>query len=293
MNDPVTIEDILRTTRNALIMLRADTLAFFDTYPDEISDADSTMRMLFLYYCDRARAVIQLAEYGLSWDAEIVLRSAYETAAKLLFMVTADDAMRAALAAEYWTDLASAADKRTARKAGWAEAVFAPDDQANRDVFRLLQHPTMIRTGIIAKEEARRLEQKWSFSEIIDKLAVNIPGLANARSLLHIYGMASHLVHADFKAMELMIDRGLRTSSDRRILEDGHTVRMMSDIISLGSFCGYLLGGVWKAEHAKRQTLMRRMNDVIELGAPFSDAFHANEKEFYDRMLRAAGREQS
>ena len=44
---------------------------------------DSTLNDLFAYFSDRSQAISHLASYGYAWDAEIILRCAYEVAGKI------------------------------------------------------------------------------------------------------------------------------------------------------------------------------------------------------------------
>lgn len=86
------------------------------------------------------------------------------------------------------------------------------------------------------KTKRKQLEQKWSFTEIIESLDgrfVNGKPLVGMKSILHVYGMCSYLAHADNAALDLMTDRALRPPDELRLLEAGHISRILSDQVSL------------------------------------------------------------
>jgi len=95
------------------------------------------------------------------------------------------------------------------------------------------------------------------------------------------------LIHADQKAIDLVVDEIARPADERRLLRAVHFRRIMSDLISIWTF----------AYASFRYALGRSPNipDVIKdnwenattLGEPLSVAFHDSQKSFYDRVLRS------
>ena len=57
------------------------------TEPNEVA---RTLCMLLQYFLDRGRAVLGLLANRLDWDAEIILRTYFECASKILFMALSD-----------------------------------------------------------------------------------------------------------------------------------------------------------------------------------------------------------
>ena len=287
-----TVSILIREAQNSLVLQRRvvlQLLADADRETD-LDEVGRTLHMLFHYLCDRGHAVLALVTNGLDWDAEIILRTYYECAAKVLFITLSPSSEQAAIVWEFWTPLGEAVDRKTARKAGYAEEVFSETDQDNRDVFRLLRHPRMIRDTLkLTKADRRRLEHKWSFSELIETLSrfeVDNQQLTEIRSLLHIYGMASHLVHADCNAMDLMSDRALRSSEQLQQLQDGHVARIITDMVSLGAFCADLIGKHLDVPNETLSGLRQQMKVVVATAETITESFYASQRSFYDDMLK-------
>ena len=248
-----------------------------------------TLGMLFQYLLDRGQAVLGLLANRLDWDAEIVLRTYYECALKILFIALSPATEQVTIVWEFWVPLGQAADRKTARKAGFAEQAFPEADHEDRNVFRLLQDPRMVRDSLnLTRAVRRRLAQKWSFSELIEALAAmerDGRELAEVRSLLHVYGMSSHLAHADCNAMDLMTDRALRDRDELPLLQDAHAARIATDLLSIGWFCTHAICG---ALHAPSETL-GQLRKQLEVGLTISEeitkAFHKSQRSFYDAML--------
>ena len=197
----------------------------------------ATLNELFVYLCNRSRAVLHMIGCGFDWDAEIILRTCYECSSKILFICFAELGERNCLVEEFWTALGESAERKRARKADFAKEIVPEYDQDTRDVFQLLVDPRMVRDTLnMTKSERRCLEQKWSFSEIIEVLNQKVPGF---RAFLHIYGMSSHLAHSDCMALDLIRDRSLREESELRALELSHAARIISDAIELIHICAY------------------------------------------------------
>ena len=251
-----------------------------------------TLHMMLHYLCDRGRTVLFLVANDFDWDAEIVLRSYYECAAKILFIALSPPSEQGVLVEEFWVPLGEAADRQTARKAGYAEDVFPRDDQNSRDVFRLLRQPVMIRDTLkLTKADRKRLGQKWSFSELIESLSRLKLGdglMTGIRSLLHLYGMASHLAHADCNAMDLMSNRALRPSAELQLLQDAHAARIITDVVSIGTVCSDLIGKHLHVSHETLGALRRQMETVMSSAKPISESFYASQRSFYDEMLKSS-----
>lgn len=236
--------------------------------------------MLFWYLSSRSQTVSFLASWGYPWDAEIILRSFYETAAKILFLCFAEEGEKPTLVDEFWNKLGPINDRRTARKAALAEKVFDANS-VSASVFGRLQDGRVFDLETEgSKAERKRLEQKWSFSEIIESLSrcvVAGKSLQEITSLLHIYGMASHLAHADKAAMDLMTDR------ERKILEAGHLSRIMTDQVSISWFCADALRRHFGSAFANGAELKQAYAQAMEFSGPFADAFDESQREFYAR----------
>ena len=289
-----TVPMLLREARHALAMQHNAISAFATDLDvdDESHSVESTLSMLLRYYVDRGHAVLSLLQDRLDWDAEILLRTCYECASKTLFIALSPAPEREQLVWEFWVPLGEVADRKTARKALFAENVVPDTPSRARDVLRLLRDPGMIRDRLgLSKKARRRLEQKWSFSELVESLTelqVGDQKLAEARSLLHGYGMASHLVHADSRAMELMLDRALRPSVDLRLLQDGHAARIVSDLILIGSFCVYAVWAALDSPDVTLREMKRQAEIVLALATDMENTFYQSQQTFYGTMRPTA-----
>jgi hypothetical protein len=154
----------------ALTQIRDEVESLFSRYGSESSDANATLKPLFWYLSSRSQAVSFLISNGYPWDAEMILRAFYEAAAKILFICFSDDSEKSALADEFWDKLGPISDRRTARKAAFAEQLFERSS-VSASVFAMLQDGSVFDLEPEgSKPERKRLEQKWSFSEIVANL---------------------------------------------------------------------------------------------------------------------------
>jgi len=136
-----------------------------------------------------------------------------------------------------------------------------------------------------AKARRKAIEQKWSFNGIMDYFTTKSDDtfdLSKAKLLLHTYGMASHFVHADHSALDLMEDRYHRTPQDLRFLEAGHASRILTDQASLAFLCAVAASRHFKAKFRDQVTLATRVQECLDLSKPIMDAFYGSQKEFYE-----------
>jgi len=272
----------------ALTYIRDEVEGLFSHYGSEPTVVTVTLKRLFWYLGSRSQAVSFLISYEYSWDAEIILRSFYETAAKILFICFADEGEKSDLVDEFWNGLGPINDRRTARKAAFAEQAFEKGS-VSASIFTMLQDGRVFDLETEgSKSERKRLEKKWSFSEIIDTLdrrAVEGKPLKGIETLSHMYGMASHLIHADKNAMDLMHDRATRETEERKVLEASHLARIMSDQVSLSWFCADALRQHFGGEFADSARFYEVFDRTREYGEPFSAVFEDSQRAFYSRWL--------
>ena len=260
----------------------------------EPHSVQATLCALLQYYMDRGDAVLSLLANRLDWDAEILLRTCYECASKILFIALSPQNERANLVWEFWIPLGEVSDRKTARKADFAERAASHTNEYVRDVFGTLRDPRMIRNRLgLNKKDRRSLEQKWSFSELIESLA-DLPlgnkRLSDVRSLLHSYGMASHLAHADSTAMDLMADRALRDPGELRLLRDSHAARIASDLIVFGSFCIHVASAALGLRDLTLSDLGEQANEVSDMTSKIQDEFFTSQRTFYESMRATSGK---
>lgn len=291
-NNPkaISLLELQEANLEAVSIIVAEVRTLLDVPEEDRSDpVVHTLRNLTKYLSDRSQAVSMLVSWGYAWDAEIILRSFYETAAKILFICFADKEKRQELANEFWLEFETIHSRKVARKANFAGNIYNKNERGyGVSVFSVLQDPRLYPLDKKhTKAERKVIEQRWSFAEIIETLSKTPPpgkNLTDIKCFLHIYGMASHLIHADKTAMELMLDRVLRNEGERKILESSHAGRIFSDQVSLWLFCADAIRGCLEKEFSDKNKLMNAYNKAIEMGKPFPQMFADSQEQFYKDM---------
>ena len=285
------VPNLLRQVKHALKLQQGFVLGVVSNFDGnaESKDVQRTLCMLYQYFLDRSGAVVALLTNRLDWDAEILLRTCYECAVKVLRIALAPPREQVELVEEFWGPLDESANRRAARKAVFAEAVFPETCQGPRDVFRLLRDPKVFPDGLgLTRGDRRRLEHKWSFSELIETLKEAPLGkvkIKDIRFLLHVYGMASHLVHADCKALDLITDRAQRGPDELTLLQDAHAARITTDLVSIGFLCTYASSNGLARPKGTHDDLLRQVDVVLSMAEEITNAFYASQRAFYDSML--------
>lgn len=244
-----------------------------------------TLRVLSVYEQDRAQAAYLLIINGLVWDAEIVIRTLYEAFAKAALLSTAPTERRDDLLNEFWEMLPAIYDRQGALKAKTAESLAK--HHGNREdarVFKFLRNPERFKVDPVADKRTRNeIERRWSFSGILEVLKRGSLGherLNWIEALAHMYGVSSHLVHADPKAFDLMEDRSLR-GDDLLPLEVSHICRMLSDIVYLTSFTLYLNERSWGGVEGMPEPLKQALDGLTKVTAAHREQFAQSQDEFY------------
>lgn len=247
-----------------------------------------TLRLLLSYILERGHAALRLIAMRQDFDAEILLRTFHEGAAKLMLIALTPEPSRPDILGEYWSALGEVSDRKTAHRAGLAEAVVPGSDADGRDTLRVLQSAQRTKAAKpLDRQERRRLQQKWSLPEVLRSLDHLLgSGKSEAAALLHMYGMSSHLAHADCRALELALDRHLRSPQERASLEDAHAARMISDVAQIGAYCTLLA-----AEHARLPDLERAAaaaKAVEDEASVIMGEFNASQRAFNQSILGAS-----
>lgn len=180
------------------------------------------------FYSQRCIAISHLLQANLLWDAELVFRSALESAVKTLFVLAASDVERHARLTEFREHLSGIEIYRYRNRA----AATASANQASgrmASALKVTAEEDLEQKSIRTKAARKTLEQKWAFSEITKSLSVGKrgePELSLLRNLSHSYGVASHFLHADQLAIHLAVDRELREPHVKELLESLHFTEM-------------------------------------------------------------------
>lgn len=245
-----------------------------------------TLAGLFRLLFDRSKASRTLISYGMDWDAEIILRAFYETTAKILLLYISPEDQKAQLLREYWIDAAETHNRRKKVRASLIEQNAEPSHGVANAIFSLLQDDRMTPVNPASiKADRKAIEQKWSFTGILEFLSSKADkkfDLGNAKLLLHTYGMASHFVHADHNALDLMDDRRFRSPEDRRFVEAAHVSRILTDQACLSFLCAAALSLHLNTVFKDKVALASQVQECLDLGKPIMTAFYDSQQEFYE-----------
>lgn len=245
-----------------------------------------TLRVLNHFQQDRTRAAYCLIANGFVWDAEVIIRVVYETFAKVAFLATASDEQRKELLHEYWELLGAVYDRQGALKTEAAEGLLnRHSSNGDSRVMGALRDRRVYRTDPLEDKRFRKqLEQRWSFSEILEALRSGRLGnspLIGIEALAHNYGMSSHFAHANSRALDLLEDRATR-GSDILQLEVGHICRMLSDMVSITSFSLFLSERSWAGGNEMPEPLATAFRAMSESTKPFQADFETSQDGLYN-----------
>jgi len=280
----------LNELQNAKLQLISPVRDLID-HTFQVSDKEEqvlqTLKQLFHYMSARSQAVSYLVSSGFHWDAEIILRSFYEASAKIWFICFEDESERSALVQEFWGLYAATHDhKRKYRVDPVRSLSKAGGREGSAAIFDGLVNEAIFPSTPTNKRTRKDLERKWSYTEIISALSDSRNDKAkvpNADVLLHIYGQQSHLIHADDAALDLMLDRELRSKDEVPLLEASHAARIMSDQGSLWVFSLAALRHMHGAEKLIPMEIAELWTAQTKLCGILFDKFFDTQRDFYDR----------
>ena len=291
-NDEMRISETSLTTSEPLFItfvecmkaIRDYHIQVFSEKPEKDLHSE-TLRVLNHYQQDRTQAAYCLIVNWLVWDAEVIIRVAYETFAKVAFLATASGEQRDELLHEYWDLLGAVYDRQGALKAEASERLVNRfGSQGDSRVIAALRDGRVYRTSPLGDKRFRKqLEQRWSFSEILEALKGGRLGnapLVGIDALAHIYGMSSHFAHANSRALDLLEDRATR-GSDLLQLEVGHICRMLTDMVSITSFSLFLSKRSWAGGTKMPDPLAAAFRAMSESTKPFQAEFEVSQDCLY------------
>lgn len=246
----------------------------------------STLAQFFFFIGERSQAVSFLLFNGFLWDAEIVLRSFYEANAKVWYICYRSQESRDAIIDEFWTDFAEMHNqKKMSRSTKSLEMANQFGSQIDSQIFAFLQREDIFKKSTGNKSRRRALEGKWSFSEIIKYLENDAKGLApleGVTALAHIYGMQSHLCHADDVALDMMHDHAARPTQERRLKELSHVCRIFSDVSSFWLFSLEALQFSVGLAFDRKSEVWNLWQELHFKSRPAREAFEKSQSAFYD-----------
>lgn len=188
---------------------------------------------LIEFVLSRLETVTTLILDNRIWDAEIILRSALETFTKILFITTADKDEQAIRINEYWNSLAEINSIKQS-----AQAKRNLDHFEESEIHKIAYLPMVLPEeeesklrNKWTKSERQKVEQKWSFTEMIFSISKNYRGkpFEMIVALTHSYRMSSHVMHGDETGISIIKERESRSKDEYEIAMNGHYLRLLSD----------------------------------------------------------------
>lgn len=272
----------------AITVCRDEIEQTFDSNSEEHDLTDHTLKRLFAYQSDRSQTISHLVSANYVWDAEIIMRSFYETHAKIWLICQTKPDERQSLVEEFWGDYAELHAYKKAQRAKLGAELFEQNSSLyDAEVYKALANDRVFDFHKGNKRERKLLEQKWSFTEILERLEQNSEDsfpLHGVSGLKHMYGQQSHLIHADESALDLMLDRRLRSPEEHELLICSHVCRLFSDQVSLWTCSTSALRHRYDLKTDKDSKRWKLWRQLHELTKPFNERFAESQKEFYERL---------
>jgi hypothetical protein len=177
-----------------------------------------------------------LLQQGQEWDSEILNRSIIEGVVKYIFMLQGNEDEVLEKVNEYWEILPSYSSvKRSDRVSSLLKTVNSDElhNWKSLDDLKLTESDVdTIRDGS-NKQQRKLLEQKWSFSNIVQGFSKS--GNERLMPLVHLaynFGMSSHLIHKDGDGVAMIWERCTRDSVRQEVVKLSHIARAISDLCS-------------------------------------------------------------
>lgn len=234
---------------------------------------------LITFIIERLVTVTHLTTQDRIWDAEIVHRTALETFVKFLFITSADKEERKVRLNEYWNDLEEINRIKQSEQAKKNLAQFGHIEH-----MKVAYSPNVLQpeeeTRLKAKWnklKRQKLEQKWSFSEMLATLTKDYKGkpMEMFTGLAHHYRMASHVGHGDEIGVLIIAEREARSQEQKDIANFAHYLRLMSDSFSYCMWTATETMVLLNEEPKFFFDLHKSLKDVYELS-------HKHSEKLYD-----------
>ncbi len=237
------------------------------------------------YFSERCQSVNVLLQNDKLWDCEILMRPALECITRFIFVCIADKENQLLRIEEFQISLSQINSISVSEKAKKAAYI-----NANHEITSVLiggaslpdEELERLR-NLWPKKKRQALNQKWSFSEMareISSFKNDQLDLTAYPSLLHSYGISSHLIHADQTAIELVWDRNHRESKEYDLLIKSHTCRLLCDqnfFLFLSLKALLVATGIPHGLAALENSIVRLMN-ICE---PYQQNFYESQKDLY------------
>lgn len=283
-------EDKRLITERYFEVINVNNIELFGIIKEKLDEVHHVFPLI-KFIISRLETVATLTTRDYLWDAEIILRSALETYVKFMFISAAKGEERANRIDEYWnllSEISSIKQSAQAKK----NLEFFGESEIHRLAYMPLVLPDELENKLRKKwpkSDRQRLEQKWSFSEIVLSISRENKGtpLEMILALSHSYRISSHVMHGDETGVLIIEERESRTQEEKDKANAGHYLRLMSDC---STYCALVATETMdflglsnkKKLFFENQNQLKSVQKIAEkyLGQVFDDpAYHPFRKE--------------
>lgn len=235
------IEDKEIITQKYFELINLNNIELFGIMRSNLNEVQP-IQPLIHFIISRIDTIITLAIDDKIWDAEIIMRSALETFIKFIFITKADKEEQKKRIDEYWNLLAEINSIKMSEQAKKNLNHFG-DSEIHKLSYLPLILPEELEKELRikwTKSERQKIEQKWSFTEMImslSKLHKDKP-LEMLIVLTHGYRLSSHVMHGDETGISIIEERESRTLEEQNKANRAHYIRILSDCLVYCSFVG-------------------------------------------------------
>lgn len=234
-------EDKDEITQRHFQAINNNNIKLFEIIKENLTEIQPVLPLIE-FVISRLETVVTLITDNRIWDAEIILRSALETFIKFLFITTAEKDEQEIRINEFWNSLSEINSLKQSNQAEKNLKYFG-HSELHRTAYSPMILPEELETELRkkwTKPERRKIEQKWSFSEMVFSISKQYEGkaLEMVLALSHSYRMSSHVSHGDEMGILIIKERESRTTEDYEIAMAAHYCRLLSDSFIYCAFLG-------------------------------------------------------
>lgn len=228
-------------TQKYFELINLSNLELFGVIKENLDESNRIFPII-KFVLSRLETVTDLTINDKLWDAEIILRSAFETTVKLMFITTSTGEERETKLEEYWNSLSQINSIKQSEQAK-RNMLFFGDSEIHRLAYSpliLSEERELELRQKWTKAERQKVEQKWSFTEMINQISKQNTGnpLEMILALSHGYRMGSHVIHGDETGILIIEERESRTKEEQDKVNQAHYLKLLSDSLTICSFIG-------------------------------------------------------
>lgn len=262
-------ETILDTYTECTYLQKIEVYRLLKEHYEELEQ----VRPLIDFIFTRIETVSPLVLNWRLWDAEIILRSALETLVKFSYILSGTKEEYRQRCEEFWSILPEIYSLKLSMQ-GKRNLEHLGDSEIHRLAYSPLvlsdEKENQIKEKW-SKSERQKIEQSWSFSEIVLFLSRKFKGtdLEKIIVLTHTYRIASHVTHGDETGILIIHERERRPESQRKIADRAHFLRFISDFHSYSQIIARWIIRYLKLENELKNSMeieerISSINHIVE-----------------------------